>query len=98
MNIVTKEQAIALAESGFWKTMSKREIAEFQMSEELLCLPFDVFHEAVEATLGRPVFTHEFGLNVEGLKAELFEGKAPPTLEYILNLIPVDKRVIVDGC
>ena len=65
---MTKEQAIALAESNFWEGMSHREIAEFQMMEEKLCMPFTVFHEAVEKTLGRPVFTHEFGLNYQGIK------------------------------
>lgn len=63
-----KEDAIALSESKFWETMSYRDRAMFQMFEPLLCMPFDVFHEAVEKTLSRPVFTHEFGLNTEGLR------------------------------
>ena len=61
----------------------------------LLCMPFDVFHQAVEKTLGRPVYTHEFGLNYEGIKAELLDGADPPSLEDILNLIPEEKRVVV---
>lgn len=94
---MTKEQAIALSESKFYENMSMREIAEFQIMEDRLCMPFDIFHEAIEKTLGRPVYTHEFGLNREGLKDELFNGKAPPTLEEIINLIPESKRVIVMG-
>jgi len=92
---MTKENAIILAESKFWEGMTHRQIAEFQMCECKLCMPFPVFHEAVEKTLGRPVYTHEFGLNFQGLKDELFNGKTAPTLEEIINLIPEDKRYIV---
>lgn len=88
---MTKEKAIALAESKFWEGMTHKQIAEFQMCEEKLCMPFPVFHEAVEKTLGRPVYTHEFGLNFQGLKDELFNGKPAPTLEEIINLIPEEK-------
>jgi hypothetical protein len=92
---MTQENAIALAESKFWETMSLKERAMFQMFEPRLCMPFDVFHEAIEKTLGRPVYTHEFGLNYEGLKKELL-GEAPaPTLSDIIAMIPEDKRIIV---
>lgn len=92
---MTREQAIALAESKFWEPMSFRERAEFQLHEPLLCMPFDVFHEAVEKALGRPVFTHEFAF-MDLLKVEL-RGDAPaPTFEQIVNLIPADKRVLID--
>ena len=92
---MTKEQAIALANSNFWENMTHREIAEFQMTEPKLCMPFSVFHEALEKTLGRPVYTHELGLNIEGIRGELFNGKESPTIDEIINLIPEDKRVIV---
>ncbi len=72
---LTKEQAIEFAENGAWKEMTFRQRAEFQMLQRLLCMPFDIFHGAVEKTLGRPVYTHEFGLNRDGLIAEIFEGK-----------------------
>jgi hypothetical protein len=92
---MTKEQAIALSESGWWKPLSHRERAMFQMFEERLCMPFDVFHEAVEKALGRPVFTHEFGLNADGLKKELLGEQPAPTRDEIWNLIPADKRILV---
>ena len=92
---MTKDQAIAFYKSGAWKAMSDEERARFQISERCLCMPFDVFHKAVEKTLGRPVYTHEFGLNYEGIKAELLDGADPPSLEDILNLIPEEKRVVV---
>lgn len=63
--------------------------------EEVFPVPFDIFHEAIEKTLGRPVFTHEFGLNREGLKKELFGEKESPTLEDVINLIPEEKLILI---
>jgi hypothetical protein len=60
-------------------------------------MPFSIFHEAITKALGRPVFTHEFGLNREGLIKELFRGAPAPTLEEIINLIPEEKRIIING-
>jgi hypothetical protein len=91
---MTKEQAVALAESGFWETMTAREIATFQLHERKLCMPFAVFHEAVEKTLGRGVWTHEFAAP-EHLIRELLGDAKPPTMSEIIELIPVDKRVLV---
>jgi len=55
-----REEAIKMAESGWWKGKSAQEIAEFQLAEDRLCMPFDEFHKAVEEWLERPVWTHEF--------------------------------------
>jgi len=96
MRQLKKEQAISFGESGLYDCMSYREIAEFQIQQKCLCMPFSVFHEALEKSLGRPVFTHEFGLNIDGLKDELFKGTEPPTLEDIINLIPEEKRVVIE--
>lgn len=95
MSELTKEQAIALSESKFWEGMSHRDIAVFQMEARLLCMPFGVFHEAIEKALGRGVFTHEFGFNWEGLKRELYGEASAPSLEDVLALIPEGKRVVV---
>jgi hypothetical protein len=94
---MTREEGIALYDSHFWETMTHRERAEFQLFEPLLCMPFSVFHSALEQTLGRSVYTHEFAMNVDGLKKELRGEKDPPTMEEIINMIPEDKRVIVIG-
>lgn len=93
--MLSKDQAIKLDESKFWKDLSYREIAEFQMTEKLLCMPFTIFHEAMEKTLNRPVFTHEFGVNYEGLKKELFTNSKPPSAEDIINMIPEEKRILI---
>lgn len=92
---LTKDQAIEFYESGAWKEMSLSQRAEFQMLQDKLCMPFGIFHEAVGKTLGRPVYTHEFGLNRDGLIAELFEGKEPPTFQEIMEMIPAEKRIII---
>ncbi len=92
---MTKEDARKLFESEFWKDMDFKQRAIFQINKERLCMPFDVFHEAVEKTLGRPVWTHEFGLNYDGIKAELNGNGAAPTMEEIINIIPEDKRILI---
>ena len=95
MKQLTKEQAIAFCENKCYDDMTPRQIAEFQLEQERLCMPIDVFHKAIKEALGRPVFTHEFGLNRDGLRKELHGEKEPPTLEEIINLIPDDKRILI---
>jgi hypothetical protein len=93
---LTREEAVALYNSGFWETMSSEERAKFQMLNERLCMPFDVFSEAMSKYLGRPVYTHEFtSSNHDSLMKEVFDGAPPPTLDEIINLIPKEKRVIL---
>lgn len=94
---MTKDEAIKLFDSKVWEDWSDYERAYFQLHERKLCMPFELFHKAVEATLGRPVWTHEFGLNWEGLIKELEGKKEKPSIEQIINLIPEDKRIIVVG-
>ena len=74
---IGKEKAIELYNSNWWEGLSHREIAEFQLFTAELSCPFDVFHEAVEKSLGRPVFTHEFGLNYDGICKEFLGEKDP---------------------
>lgn len=92
---MTKTEARRLYDSRFWEDMSSLKRAKFQLWEDKLCMPFGVFQEAVEETLGRPVCTHEFGTNRDGLKAELLGEADPPTMQEILGLIPEEKRVVV---
>ena len=94
-NSIGKDKAIALYDTNWWENKTHREIAEFQLFTKELCCPFDVFQEAVEESLGRPVFTHEFGLNYDGICKEFLGEKEPPTMEDILNLIPQDKLIVI---
>lgn len=92
---LTAEEAVAFGKSKQWESMTLRERAEFQFGQKLLCMPFAVFHEAVEKTLGRPVYTHEFGLNNEGLIAEMQGKRFPPDMDTILGMLPKDKTIVV---
>ena len=89
---MTKQEAIALANSGWWKDASPEAIVSFQLFEERLCMDFGAFHEAVTKCLGRPVWTHEFA--GDRLKKEFLHEKEPPTFDEILALIPEGKRVL----
>lgn len=92
---IGKEKAIQLYETEWWKEKSYHEIAEFQLFTKELSCPFDVFHEAVEKSLGRPVFTHEFGLNYDGICREFLGEKESPTMNEILHMIPQEKLIVV---
>jgi hypothetical protein len=91
---MTRDEAIALAESGVWKEWTDQEIVVFQLYEEKLCMDFSRFHEAVEKVLGRPVWTHEFA-EIGRLRAE-FEGtRQSPTIAEIMGIIPPEKLIVV---
>ena len=91
---IGREAAIAMAETKWWEGKPYHEIAMTGFFIRELCLPFDVFHEAVEKTLGRPVWTHEFATPGR-IGRELLGQREPPTLEEIMNLIPAEKRILV---
>ena len=90
---MTKNEAIKLAETEWWKGLPADVITGFQLFEELLCMPFGEFHKAVEQSLDRPVFTHEFAYG--HLQKEFLGTKEKMTLTEILQLIPENKRIVV---
>jgi hypothetical protein len=92
---LTYEQALRMVHSNWWADMEARDIAMFQMHERRPCMPFHVFHKAMEQALDRPVYMHEFGLNFDGLRKELLGEQPAPTLDEILRLIPASKRVVI---
>jgi len=94
MKQLTKEQAIKMYESEIWKDMTLEQIAEFQLFQDRLCVPFDKFQEAMEKLLNRPVWTHEFAFKDQLIKEFLGE-KSAPTMEEIINQIPEEKRIII---
>jgi hypothetical protein len=94
MKQLSRVEAIEFFESEVWKDMSHRQIAGFQLFQELLCLPINIFMEALSKELGRPVFTHE--LSQPGLLRSEFLGSLPsPTLQQIIDSLPNDKTIIV---
>ena len=54
----------------WWESTDSLTIGMYQLFEPTLMVPFDKFHEGLEKLLDRPVFTHELGINYEGLKEE----------------------------
>ena len=98
MKQLSEQEAISFYNDKLYEKMSDKEKAIFQLTQDRLCMPFEVFHEAIEKTLGRPVFTHELALNRNGLLEELNGEAEQPTFEEIINLIPKEKQVIVAVC
>lgn len=92
---IGRDRAIELAESGWWEGKTAREIATFQMFVDELAMPFSTFHKALEEALGRPVWTHEMGINWEGLADELCGGGCAPDMEDIIGLMPKHQYIIV---
>jgi hypothetical protein len=92
---LTKEQAITMANSGAYKEMTSEQIVRFQLFQNRLCMPFEVFHKAIEEVLGRPVWTHEFAFH-KNIILEYLGEKPAPTFEEIINLIPKEKRIIIE--
>lgn len=95
MRQLTEAEAIRFYSSEAWRRMSSTQIAHFQMQQDRLCVPLSVFHEALEETLGRSVWTHELGLNRDGLAAELAGRCQAPSMEEILALLPADRTIVV---
>lgn len=94
-NSIGKEAAIALGKSGWWKDKSPEEICDVQLFTKELCMDFGDFHGAIEKALGRPVYTHEFGLDYDGIVAEYLGDRAAPTIEQIIGLLPADKTIVI---
>ena len=85
---MTKKEAIALGESRFYLSITSRQVAQFQLFEDKLCMPFAVYRQAVAETLDRKVGIHEFTtIGRRQMQMEL-TGELEGT-----ELIPSDKKV-----
>lgn len=94
MQQLNRDQAITFAEIEAYKEMTDEQIAHFQLGQELLCVPFDIFQLAVEKALGRPVFTHEFA-DPDKLIGELYGDKRRPSLEEVLSSVSKEKCKVI---
>lgn len=70
--------------------------AEMRVLGETLEVPFGLVHGRIEQLVGRPVWTHEMGLNWEGLCKEARWASRSATVNEIIDLIPAEKRIIVE--
>lgn len=92
---LSREAAIALCESGETDKWDDEKIVRFQLYEDRVCMDFERYHRAVEAVLGRPVWTHEFA-EPDLLRAE-YEGKrGKPTMDEILAMVPPEKLIVLE--
>ena len=57
-------------DNKWWESNDPEYIARYQLFEDILMVDFSTFHEGVEKLLDRPVWTHEFGINVDELREE----------------------------
>ncbi len=94
---LSKDEAVAFCDEGVWRTWPDEKIGAFQLFQDTLCVPFDVFHRCIEITLGRPVWTHEFA-DMQRLRDE-YLGKRPTAtmadIMTLLNTLCPDKPKIV---
>ena len=95
MEQLSKQKAIEFHDSKIWEDWTYEQIAKFQLWQDRPCVPFNVFHEALEKSLVRPVGTHELGSNYEEIKKEFLHGQPAPTMKEIMELIPKDKRILI---
>lgn len=47
MQQLTKEQAIKFHDSKVYENWTSGQIVDFQLFQDRLCVPFDVFHSAI---------------------------------------------------
>lgn len=94
MRQLTREEAIAFTDTDAYAKMTEKEVAAFQLQQNLLCVPMAEFLRVLEVALNRPVFTHEL-VNPASLLKEMYGEKEPPTFDDILTMIPKEKRVVV---
>lgn len=94
INRLTRDQAVALYDTGFWRYLNLEERACFQLSEERLCMPFPVFHHAVEVCLQRKVAAGEY-LRPKRLLREVARTATPPPKEKLLDLLPPNQRSVI---
>ena len=62
------------------------DLGAFQLFQDTLCVPFDVFHRCIEITLGRPVWTHEFA-DMQRLRDEYLGKRPTATMADILKAL-----------
>ena len=91
---MTRNEALALGESGVIDNLDDLSLFWFQINEPLLCCTFGRFQEATEKALGRPVWTHEFA-DPDSLRSEFLRERSAPTMLEIMEKIPAEKRVLV---
>lgn len=93
--VFTTGQAVRFSDSQWYLNKSAQEISAMQLFEPKLIVPkFDIFHGALEKTLGIPVQTLEFGFGLDRLK-KLFMEKVP-NAEELISKMEAEKQKFID--
>lgn len=91
---LTQAQALALAETGWWKGKDCRLVCDFQLFQDRLCMDFKDFHLALEDCLGREVHTLELSIGLDSTKREYLGEKRPPIWTDLVAAIPELKQTL----
>jgi hypothetical protein len=87
-------------DNKWWLSEDPKVIGYYQLFEEILVVNFSKLHEGVEKLLDRPVWSHEFGLNIYKLREDAqlaWEGYIKSQSE-IDNDIATGINKLVDYC
>jgi hypothetical protein len=97
MKQLTEKEAIEFGKSGVWKEWDDEQIVRLQLFQNLCCVGFTRYQNAMSKILDRPVYSHEFmASNRDSLMQEYLGTKPESTLDEIINLIPEEKRIIIN--
>lgn len=91
---LSKDESDTFLNNKLYEYMDYRQRAIFQLETDYCCMPFDVYKEAVEKTLGRPVDGREFSYP-ETLKIELYKNEKRPNFEEMIGWIPKEKWSLI---
>ena len=69
--MLTKEQAIKFFDDKKWEPMTPFQRAGFQLFQDCLCMPFKIFHEAMELVFKRKIEHQEYMYCVHNLRLEM---------------------------
>lgn len=91
---ITVAQAKELYDCKWWEQFTKSQAALLQLHQDMLCMPFSLFHEYAEVLLERPVWTHEFAY-ADTLKKEAAGELRKPSFAEIVMKLPLEKYIIL---
>lgn len=89
MHEVPTADAIAMADTEWWKGLPKEEVVRFQFFTAQVCMDFGEFQCMLADVLEHPVFTATLALHTGMLQREFLEktGQEAPTLEEIQQTV-----------
>ena len=96
MKQLSEKQAIAFYDSKIYEDWTPYQVVRFQLFQKKLALPLDLFHKSLENVLDRPVWTHELGMNRQGIINEFLGTGAAPTFDEIVGMIPQEKLILLN--